>query len=266
MIIYKNSFIHYLQFGKGEKILFAFHGFSENGESFIALGPSLNDRYTIIAIDIPYHGNTLWNEPEFFTPDDLIAVFRLFLDKLKITRFSVLGFSMGGKCALFITKYFAQQIDELFLMASDGIQTNKLYNVAVYPSWGRQLFKTTLNHPGWFFGFIFIARKLNLISPWLHKFTQNHMNTKEKRRRLYDTWISMANFNPDIAFVKQKINEFNIRVYLFFGKRDEVIPLSAGAFFSEGLQNCKLIRLDRGHYFIDDKLNPFIEEVLMDKM
>ncbi len=165
---------------------------------------------------------------------------------------------MGGKCALYLTKSFPEKIDDLFLMASDGIKTNKVYNVAVYPLWGRRLFKTTIRHPRWFFFMINTLNKLKILSPWLYKFTFTHMETKEKRQRLYNTWISMAEFNPDIRIVKEKINQFQIQVYLFFGKRDEVIKPEVGMQFSEGLHTCKLTILDRGHYFIDDKLNPFL--------
>lgn len=259
---YQSSQIHVSRFGAGPDILLAFHGFSENGKSFLALEPSLGSTYTIYAFDIPYHGETKWNEPSHFTTADLIAIVKQFIAESKIDRFSVLGFSMGGKCALYIAKTFPEKIDELFLLASDGIKTNKIYNVAVYPKWGRELFKTTIRHPRWFFFMINTLNKLKILSPWLYKFTYNHMETKEKRQRLYNTWISMSEFNPDIKEVKEKINQFEIRVFLFFGKRDEVIKPEVGIAFCEGLKHCNLTLLDRGHYFIDEKLNPFIADVL----
>lgn len=261
-ITFKHSQIHYIRFGSGPKILFALHGFSEKAESFLVLEPPLGKRYSVIAIDLPYHGNSKWNEPDFFSTGDLIDLFTLFIEKFNVGRFSILGFSMGGKCALYIAKNFAPKIDELILLASDGIKTNKLYNVAVYPKWGRQLFKTTINNPGWFFAFIKIAQKLNLITPWLFKFTNNHMDSKEKRQRLYYTWISMGSFSPDIDLVKKRLNDYNILTLLFFGLRDEVIPISVAEFFAKDLINCKLTKLERGHYFIDERLIPYLEDAL----
>ncbi|MBC8173144.1 MAG: alpha/beta hydrolase [Chitinophagales bacterium] len=265
---YKSSFIHYLCFGTGKKILFAFHGYNENALSLLVLEKSLGAKYTVIAPDIPYHGKTEWKEENHFNTDDFIAIVRLFISENvlhpaeKIERFSVLGFSMGGKCALYVAHAYTDKIDELFLLASDGIRTNKVYNVAVYPKWGRGIFKTTIRHPTWFFAFINMMNKLKLLSPWLYKFTYNHMDTKEKRQRLYNTWISMAEFNPDIEKVKEQLNLHDTRVFLFFGVRDEVIPVQVGDYFADGLRNCTFTRLDRGHYFIDDKLNPIIEEAL----
>ncbi|MEZ5014173.1 MAG: alpha/beta fold hydrolase [Chitinophagales bacterium] len=261
-LTYRNSSIHYIRFGSGSKHLFAFHGFSENATSFLTLESSLGQYYTIYAFDIPFHGETKWNEEEPFAVSDLLSIVDACRQQNGIDRFSVLGFSMGGKCALYLTAAFAKDMDALWLLASDGIQTNKIYNVAVYPAWGRKLFHTTIDHPGWFFAFIRISRALRMLSPWLYKFTTNHMNTREKRQRLYDTWISMSRFNPDIDVVKREVQKYAIRCFLFFGIRDEVIPVSVGAAFADGLDNCTLVELQRGHYFIDEKLNPFIEEEL----
>lgn len=259
---YHNSIFHYTIYGDGAEVLIAFHGFSESGKSFAPLKLSLSRRYTIYAFDLPFHGETKWNEPRPFTTSDLEKIISQFTKQHTIEKFAVLGFSMGGKCALHLTQVMPEKIDALWLLASDGIKTNKIYNVAVYPKWGRELFRTTINHPGWFFAMVNTATTLKLLTPWLKKFTYNHMDTRVKRTRLYNTWISMAAFNPDIQLVKQKINTYQIPVRLFFGKRDEVIPVSVGAYFAEGLDNCELIQLERGHYFIDEKINPFLDAVL----
>lgn len=261
-LTYKNSSVHYLQFGSGSKILFAFHGFSESAKSFTVLEPSLGTQYTVIAIDLPYHGLTNWVEHTHFAPDDILSIIRLFLAERSFTRFSVLGFSMGAKCALHITDHLAEDIDDLFLFAADGIKTNPVYNVAVYPAWGRGLFKTTIKHPAWMFALLNLAGKFKLLSPWLKKFARVHMETEEKRQRLYDTWMSMRAFNTDITEVKLKIREYNIMVYLFFGERDEVIPMKVAEFFAAGLPHYKLVKLERGHYFLDEKLNAFITDAI----
>lgn len=259
---FRNSVFHFVRFGRGPQTLIAFHGFSEDGRSFLPLAPALGEVYTVYAIDIPYHGKTQWRESRHFTKADLRDLLTLLLAEYNITRFSVFGFSMGGKCAMYATKYFAPQIDALWLLASDGIKTNRIYNVAVYPAWGRELFKTTIRHPRWLFTVVNIAVKLKLITPWLQKFTRNHMATREKRQRLYDTWITMAGFEPDIAKVKATIREHHIRTLLIFGKRDEVIRPDVGEQFAKDLPEAVFIPIERGHYFIDDRLNPVITEAL----
>lgn len=261
-ISYRSSRIFYIRTGRGAKHLLAFHGFNENAESFLVLESSLGRHFTITAFDIPWHGRTEWAEVAPFAPEDLMAIVEKYLRECGIGRFSVLGFSLGGKCALYVAESFAPRLETLFLFAADGIRTNRIYDVAVYPAWGRQLFHTTIRHPGWFFLMIRCARALKLISPWLYKFTSNHMQTREQRKRLYLTWMSMAAFKPDIPGVQDALRKSGTQVILVFGLRDEVIPVRAGALFAQGLPVCRLYRIDRGHYFIDQKLNPVLEEIL----
>lgn len=259
---YNASRIHFTVYGNGAEALFAFHGFSENGTSFEPLTPVLTQRYTIFAVDLPFHGETTWSEKQAFTKHDLEQIINQFCIAHSIQRFAVLGFSMGGKCALHLTQAMPEKITALWLLASDGIKTNKIYNVAVYPAWGRELFKTTIKHPRWLFAIVNLAHALKLLSPWLKKFTYNHMDTKEKRTRLYHTWISMAEFNPDIPTVKHNINTHHIPSRLFFGQRDEVIPPEVGDYFAQNLNLCVLTKLERGHYFVDEQINPFLLNAL----
>lgn len=259
---YKNSTIAVQVFGHGSRSLLAFHGFGEAGSSFLALSPSLASTYTVYAPDFPWHGQTEWREPEHFSTDHLREIVELLLKTYDIQQFDVMGFSMGGKCAMYVTKFYPAQISTLWLLASDGIRTNKIYNVAVYPKWGRTLFKTTIQNPGWFFAMVKVASVLRLISPWLKKFTINHMDTLEKRKRLYHTWISMSTFNPDISKVKQVIRQHKITTLLIFGKRDEVIPPNVGRYFAADLPTAHFQEIERGHYFIDARLNPVIETSL----
>ena len=59
-IVYRNTAIHYLSMGSGKQILIALHGYGDNAALYKVLLPSLGNRYTIYAIDLPYHGRTRW--------------------------------------------------------------------------------------------------------------------------------------------------------------------------------------------------------------
>ena len=71
----KASF-HYRQFGSGNKLLFCFHGYGRDSDSFNFLDTPLGDQYTIIAIDMPFHGLTKWNNTLTFHPGYLVQVMR----------------------------------------------------------------------------------------------------------------------------------------------------------------------------------------------
>jgi len=260
-LTYKKSTILFHRFGHGPEAMLAFHGFSETGSSFVCLEPALGQRYTVWAIDLPYHGGTRWRESTHFAKADLEAIVQQLMEENGLHTISLFGFSMGGKCAMEICHRFPGQVRELYLLASDGIKTRTVYNVAVYPAWGRSLFKSIISRPGWFFTFIRIMHRMKILSPWLYRFTMNHMDTEEKRQRLYDTWVSMANFEIDIKSLKQTIRQHAIPLKLVFGERDEVIPPAVAHEMAAGLPTATVRIIRRGHYFIDDKLNHTLEEL-----
>jgi pimeloyl-ACP methyl ester carboxylesterase len=258
---YKGSKISYLKFGKGNDILFAFHGFNETAKSFLAIEPSLGERFTIIAFDFPNHGLTEWNEDHVFGKKDAQNVIDCFLKQENISRFSVMGFSMGGKWALSLTEAFPDRIDRLILMAADGIKTNKWFNIAMYPAWSRKLFKMAIRNPGWLFLLIKLLRRLRIASKFLYEFTTNHLDTEKKRWRIYHTWMSLKEFAFDIDSIKKSVNENEISVSLIFGKYDEVIPPEVGEFFQKDIDDCQLTIIKRGHYFVDQGLNRHLENL-----
>lgn len=259
---YKNSSIHYLKFGEGAEVLFAFHGFSENSKSFIFLEKSLKKRFTVYSIDFPYHGKTEWQEDHYFDRPDLYEIINLFRYELKIDRFSIIAFSMGGRMSLNLLHSFGSKINSLILIAPDGIDTHKVFDVAVYPGWGQWLFKKVMLKPQLFFFIVKLLFKTRIVSKFLYEFTLNHMNTEEKRQRIFNTWVSIKNFDVDNEAVKEILNKHQIKLFLFFGKYDEVIRPEVGEKFSKGLNNCDFIIVPKGHLMIKESFNQYLEKAL----
>ena len=101
-IRYKQSDIAFATAGNGEKILCCFHGFGETGRSFTHLTHEVGKIYTIIAVDLPFHGETRWNEGLLMQPADLTNILDLIFAALYIMpekkqRYSLLGYSLGGR-------------------------------------------------------------------------------------------------------------------------------------------------------------------------
>jgi pimeloyl-ACP methyl ester carboxylesterase len=261
-VTYNLSTIAFQKYGSGKEFLLAFHGFSENGKSFEAICPALEPRFTVYAMDMPYHGESIWKEAHHFNRKDLHNIVQILQDQEGFEYFSVLGFSMGGKSAMSCVLHFREKVKGMYLLASDGIKTRAVYNLAVYPAWGRFLFKGIVKRPGWFFTLLRLLHKVGILSPWLLKFTVNHMDTLEKRQRLYDTWVSMSDFHIPISRLKAELNALAIPVWLVFGKRDEVIPPSVAHGFAEGLEHVHVELIDRGHYFIDERVVPILSKII----
>ncbi|RYE28976.1 MAG: alpha/beta hydrolase, partial [Sphingobacteriaceae bacterium] len=123
--------VHYHEYGSGEKLLFAFPGYGMSGSQFSVLQKSLMQQYKMIAFDHFFQETSkLYTVKEAsvlagMQPDFLKLYLQKWLDQNPELRFSLLGYSIGANMALYLTQHFANQIDELILMAPDGLVVHK---------------------------------------------------------------------------------------------------------------------------------------------
>ena len=62
----------------------------------------LGDKFTIYAFDVLHHGNSE-HDGEPVTENDLKELVKVFTKQHSITKFSLLGFSLGGRIVLQLT-------------------------------------------------------------------------------------------------------------------------------------------------------------------
>lgn len=253
-IEFKGSKVHYLKFGNGPAAMVAIHGFADSAKLFLKIHPALENLYTVYALDVPYHGKTDWTHSELFEPKDIADIIKIIMENESFEEFSLMGYSMGGKIALSIIEDFGTELNELILIASDGLKTHPIYDITAYPGFGRKIFSWFVRQPNIFFRFLSFSRRLGFISNFLYQFARNHTETYERRLRLYNLWVSLADICPEPYDIKQILNKNKIKVHLFFGERDEVIPPAAGVYFKTGLDYSTFSILPMGHLMIKEEL------------
>lgn len=253
-LAYKNSKVHALRFGKGPKLLIALHGFADTAMLFSVLGKSLESRYTIYSLDLPFHGQTTWAK-NHYDRSDISAIFSILLAKENQERFDLMGFSLGGRIAQKMLFDWQDQVDQLYLIAPYGLGFNA--------SWVPQRLKTMLfllaQKPERIIKLAGLLKRWNVLKPFHYKFTQHHLKNKENRERLFFTWQSLDHFKIEIKKVKALFKTSNISVSLYFGAKDRVIPLSQGEALSAGLDHVTLHVLDAGHRLVNEDLAVLLE-------
>lgn len=254
-IVIEKQQIAYQVIGKGPKLMLAFHGFDEDSDKFKILQPSLGEQYTVVAIDLPFHGNTIWDEHILLAPHHLKKLVEELMIRFAKKKISIIGYSLGGKVVMSLISLIPSKIDKVILIAPDGIKNNVWYNISTYPSLGRALFRLFINSP---YPFMLLLRLLNflkIINDGTMKIVKLRGETREKRLKVYNTWLCLRELEDNMNMIKEKMNEHHIKVYLIFGKYDPVIKPVLGKSFAEGLKQCKLIILDKGHNLMKDYLN-----------
>lgn len=110
--------------GKSDKPIILFlHGFMGNCHEFDEAIKLLSDDFDFLTIDLPGHGKTqVFGGDECYTMANTAQALINLLDKLKIARCFLVGYSMGGRLALYLSLYFHQRFPKVVLeSASPGL-------------------------------------------------------------------------------------------------------------------------------------------------
>jgi len=264
-ISFRSSRLHYSCRGTGARILFAFHGYGESGSSFDFLEEALGRDFTIVAIDLPFHGATEWTERLFFAPEDLLAVMTEIAGSLgeKEEGWWLMGYSMGGRVALQLLQLAPTKIRWLVLLATDGLQMNFWYWLATQTAAGNQLFHWTMRRPAWLFFLLKTGDILRLVNPSIYKFTAHYVDDQRVREKLYARWTTMRGFRPDLPVVGGFIRQYRMPVRLLYGSYDRIIRWERGERFRRrNAPYCELTLLPAGHQLLQAKFLEVIVKAL----
>lgn len=248
---FQSSRIHYLLGGKGDKLLLCFHGYGESAESFAFLEEAVGQEFTILSIDLPFHGKTEWKEGLFFDPAVLVSLIEQMAagqpggDK----RWWLMGYSMGGRVALHLLEKMPEKVEKLVLLAPDGLKVNGWYWLVTQTTPGNLIFRWTMRRPKWFFTVLRLGNALKLVNRSVYKFTTHYIGHPSIRKELYARWTTMRGFKPDIPMIQTLIRERHIPVRLLYGQHDRIILPERGERFRQGgiEAHCRITLLPVGH-------------------
>lgn len=261
-VLYNESSIAYHQYGEGDEIVFCFHGYGLDGSCFEFLEDEITNRYTLFCINLPYHGETNWKKGADFHPSDLFGIITLICPSLEKESISVIGYSLGGRIALSLAEYYPEKIKKLLLIAPDGLQHNYWKEMATSTLLGRKIFLQILNNTQLIFKLGYVLNKLGLLSKSKLKFANAHLDTPEKCDDLYNRWIVLQHFYPDIKTVKTNQKEFGIKMELIAGEYDKIIKAKNCKRFCRRMNHCKLTIVTLGHQLLSNKVAATILNLL----
>ncbi len=266
-LIYKSSSINYYRFGSGPKTVVCFHGYGEEASVFEFMGKHVGNQFTFYAIDLPFHGKTDWKDGFIFKTKELLEIVEGILEQNNLKfrtlnfKFSLLGFSLGGRIALSLYQSIPKQIEKIILLAPDGLKVNFWYWLSTQTWLGNRFFKLTMYRPGWFFGFLKLLNKLKLVNASIFKFVNYYIGNSEVRQLLYARWTTLRKIKPNISIIKRSILKNKTPVRLVYGKHDRIILSSVGEKFRQGIEeHCTISVIHAGHQVLHEK---HLKEILL---
>ncbi|HEY0272754.1 MAG TPA: alpha/beta fold hydrolase [Chitinophaga sp.] len=250
---------HGIRAGHGPALLVCLHGFGESAAHFLPLAEGLGRRFTLVALDMPLHGRTVWNGEAPMRKEDLQHILGLLLQQEGFTRFTLLGYSMGGRLALCAVESMAAQLDALVLLAPDGLFANPWHLFVTQTGVGHRLFRYQVTHPAFFFKLLVLARRLGWINESIYKFAYQRMDTEEKRLQVYRVWTTLRRMMPDLHRVALQMRQYQVKLLQVFGQYDRVIPPAFSRRFGNADFPVTTLVLEKGHQLINGSLGETID-------
>lgn len=258
----RESIFHYRQWGTGREWLFCFHGYGEDTASFGFLAEELGKRFTLIAIDMPFHGQTVWNGRLLLQPGQLVSLINRVKPADQPMR--ILGYSMGGRIALHLLGLIPGQISGMVLLAPDGLHNNPWQRIATTTRPGNRLFHLLMRWPGPMLLPLQLAAKLGLFNQRLLRFIRYYLDDAGQRKKLYQRWTTLRRFNADKKKLAVIIRENRIPVSLIFGRYDTVILAKHGYRFRKRTgARVTITVLEAGHQLLKEKHAALITKLLV---
>ena len=116
-----NETYAYREAGTSDNILLLVHGTLASSYYFEPLLTTFSKDYRVIAPDLRGYGHTTNNRTSE-SIDDLVEDIKLFVDHLKIEKFALLGWSLGGGLSMKFAARYPSYVKKLILFHAIGVK------------------------------------------------------------------------------------------------------------------------------------------------
>lgn len=256
-ITYQQHKIAYTLFGSGRQYIFAFHGVLLQKEAFSFM-QHLDGDYTVIAVDLPFHGATVWQK-NHVNNEDVVAIFQRFIEQLNITSCHLFGYSIGARLVHILLEAFPSIINSVVYAAPDGVTTNKFYKFATSSVIGKPIFKLMTHRVKTLHRAINMGVQFKMIPPKNAKFIKTATGSAEKSMSIYKIWNGYAYLQYNIPHVIQVLTEHQISVLMVLGKYDEIIRKQDVAPFIQDIPHLQLVELSQTHHLLTPEIIPTLQ-------
>jgi len=245
-VINANGQLIYEVFGSGNKVLLAFHGFGQDRLIFKKWADTIRGKYTIFSFDLFYHGQSD-RAPVKLQKHEWKSWMDQFLRKENIEAFSVLGYSLGGRFAISTAMEFPNQINEMILVAPDGIFLTPWFRLATTPGL-RWAFKFLMVHPNVLEGLIKFNDRSQLVSPYIADFARKEMGDLENRERVYRSWNHFKSLGYSHKELIHRLNQSTFQKKLIVGEKDQIIQPQGILPIVKRIEGLEIHRLPLKHH------------------
>ncbi len=238
----------YLEGGKGEVVLFA-HGFGESKDMWYNFPAAFAKRYRVVVPDLPGFGeNSKHKEKNYGVPEQASRLER-FTQAVGLTRFHLVGSSMGGAIACFYASEHPEKVASLTLMDAFGVIADKKSEALLLREKDPTL-TLAIRKPEDYDRIMQIA------------YDRPPRMPAHFKRYLMPIFISQAEFNAKVfedmwagglGILENRLARITAPTLILWGKNDRMFDVSSAEKFKRGIRNSRVVILDAGHVVHNDQ-------------
>ena len=166
----------------------------------------------------------------------------------KIDQFAVIGYSLGGRAAVATLESFPKQTSALMMVAGEGVRKNFWYSWATHPVIGKPLFREMITHPNYFNRIMNRLERFSLVPRVVIEFALRQMSSREKRQRIYSSWIIFSKLYLAPRKLFTISHENRNKLVFVFGKQDPIMKESEVNRLRKILPEATIELINTSHY------------------
>lgn len=241
------------QWGQGKPLLIVLPGFGHNGAQAQPMAEILAEQYTLLALDLPFHGQTEWDGTSF-TFQQMVQLIQDIARQYKVDRYSLMGHSLGGRIITCIAPALGEQVEELILLGPAGIGRHQL----IYPRFIQGFLEWLLERPSWLQWGVKQGHQIGWISTFHRRYVETQLIPQDARYRLFRCWSSLRDFQPESVKVQAAMPHLPAFIRLVLGKRDRVIPNDQVSNYYAQCPRFEQVIVDEGHELMTKEVAEWI--------
>ena len=260
LFYYNHSPVSYRRFGNGKDVLVAFHGYNQSSADFLFFEDVLSEKFTVLAIDFFWHGQSEWHEQEDFTEYDMkmIVVGIQRQEQIDASHFSVCSFSMGARMARALVRSFPSRIQYFILLSPPTFAFNRFLNFTTNNPIGLWTFRYFVRHNRKLMDWVRWLFKARILHRSVYIFTSKFIGKPDRLEKVFKTWYAQRKLTTNFGSFARLLDKYPIQTVLIAGKDDTITPPANIIRYVQQLQNGRVMLIDNKH----ELTTPAVKEAL----
>jgi abhydrolase domain-containing protein 6 len=237
----------YLEGGSVGAPVVMIHGLGGTKDNYIKFVPHLEKRNVIIP-DLSGQGDSERINDANFDIDSQVERLHEFMQTIGVTRFHIIGNSMGGLIAGTYAIKYPSEVVSLGIFAGAGVQSTVPSELEKMYERGENPFDINKQEDVDRFVGMAYHKPPTLPYPFKAKALDAAIANKALNLRIFESIV------PDAFSLEPRLNEIKAPTFIVWGKQDQLLNVSMVAAYEKGLKNHRVVLLDDcGHAPMSEK-------------